>query len=311
MKSINKLIDLCFLTRPIILVPVWGFCAFGLHIPKNSLLLGLTVKEALLIMAFSMSYAAVYVINQMADYEVDKSNRGFPLLVKSDISMKEAGITAFLLSLTSISVPLALKNPQIALLSTIGVILGMIYSCKPFSFSGRPFLDFLTNAVFAFMAVAAGWCAHGGILNDPQLFVSALPYFLLMCAGSISSTLPDMLGDKNHNKVTTPVFLGAKKANLLATLCIILAAVSSGLLSDQLAFWCAAMATPFYILYILYPSSMTMELTYKAGGALTMMAAGLVIPVLFPLGLLVFFATWLYFRKRHNVAYPSLVADGS
>ncbi len=304
------MLDLLFLTRPIILVPVWAFTAFGMFNYTGRFLLNPSPSQFVLMTALSLSFASVYVINQMADYEVDKSNGGFPLLVKGNISMKAAGLCAFLCALVSVAVPLIMGNKSVVLFSALALILGIMYSCKPFSFSGRPFLDFLSNALFAFFAFGSGWCITGGNLADSELYKTALPYFLLMCAGSISSTLPDMPGDREHGKITTAVFLGPKTANILALTALVLASITSALSSDQLAFWCAVAATPFYILYLVHPTSATMELTYKAGGGLTVVASMLALPALIPVGILVFFSTWLYFRKRHHVTYPSLVADG-
>ncbi|MFP4163192.1 MAG: UbiA family prenyltransferase [Chitinispirillaceae bacterium] len=308
-RKLIRILDLVFLVRPIILVPVWAFTAFGLFGYSRRVLISPPLSHFILMAALSLSYASVYVINQIADYEVDKSNGGFPLLIKGDIPIKSANICAFLCALISVLVPLVMKNMAVVLFSALTLVLGIMYSCKPFSFSGRPFLDFLSNALFAFFAFGSGWCMTGGTLSDTGLYTTALPYFFLMCAGSISSTLPDMSGDKNHEKITTAVFLGADRANYLALGALIMSAVLSTMSSDQLAFWCAVLATPFYVLYAVHPTDTTMELTYKAGGGLTVLASTLVLPVLIPIGLLVFFSTWLYFRKRHHVTYPSLVSE--
>ena len=311
-KSILLIVDLFFLTRPVVIAPVWGFCAFGMYRFSGNLLNSPSVTCYLLILLYSMSVGAVYVINQIADYEVDKSNAGFPLLVRGNIPIRAAWVCAALCGLASIVGPLLLGNPSIAFLSVIAIIAGCIYSCKPFSLSGRPFFDFLTNAFEAFLAFATGWCVLGGGLSDPLLYKLAAPYFLLMCAGSIGSTLPDITGDRAHGKITTAVKFGPYAANLIA-LGALLAAVPVSILlcNDILALCCAAVAAPFYIIYIARPNAVTMELTYKAGGALTMFAAALAVPLILPAGIFIFFITWLYFRKRHNIAYPSLTPSAA
>ena len=303
------MIDLFFLTRPVVLVPVWGFSAFGIYCFKNALFSSLEFSHYLLMALYSLSVASVYVINQMADCEVDKSNGGFPLLARGNISMRAAGVCAAVCAVLSIVGPLAMKNVSVASLSAIAIAVGYIYSCKPFSLSGRPFFDFLTNSFEALLAFGAGWCVIGGSLFDPQLYKTAAPYVLLMCAGSISSTLPDMPGDKIHGKITTAVRFGAKKAHCAATAALMAAIPLSIQNSDQLAFACAALVLPIYILYLIYTSALTMELTYKVGGTITMIAAALAAPLIAVAGVFVFFITWLYFRKRHNVSYPSLVPD--
>ncbi|MDR2578651.1 MAG: hypothetical protein LBC70_07595, partial [Chitinispirillales bacterium] len=94
--------DLFFLTRPVIIVPVWGFCAFGVYGFGNKFFIHLEPSQYLLILLYSLAPAAVYVVNQMADYEVDKCNEGFPLLVRGNISMKAAGVCAGVCAMLSI-----------------------------------------------------------------------------------------------------------------------------------------------------------------------------------------------------------------
>jgi len=312
MKTVIHIIDLFFLTRPVVIAPVWGFCAFGMYRYNDKLFLFPDVTCYLLILLYSMSVGAVYVINQIADYEVDRSNAGFPLLVRGNIPMKSAWACAVVCAVVSIVGPLVMGNKQVALLSAIAIIAGCIYSCKPFSLSGRPFLDFLTNAFEALLAFAAGWCVLGGGLSDPMLYRYAAPYFLLMCAGSIGSTLPDISGDRAHGKITTAVRFGPRGANIIALACLALTVPAAILLStDVLALCCAAMALPLYIIYAVRPTAAAMEMTYKIGGALTMIAAALAAPLILPAGIFIFFITWLYFRKRHNISYPSLTPSAN
>jgi len=310
-KKIVLMIDLFFLTRPVVLVPVWGFSAFGIYCFKSELFSSLGFSHYLLMALYSLSVASVYVINQMADYEVDKSNEGFPLLVRGNISMRAAGGCAVICAVLSIAGPVIMGNVSVALLSVIAIAAGYIYSCKPFSLSGRPFFDFLTNSFEALLAFCAGWCIVGGNLFHNQLYIAALPYVLLMCAGSISSTLPDMPGDRLHGKITTAVRFGAKKAHCIATAALMIAIPLSILNGDLMALICAAAVLPIYILYLIRANALTMELTYKAGGTITMIAAALAAPLIAAAGFFVFFITWIYFRKRHKVSYPSLVPDSA
>ena len=305
------MIDLFFLTRPVVLVPVWGFSAFGIYCFRNELFSALDFSHYLLMALYSLSVASVYIINQMADYEVDKSNDGFPLLVRGNISMKAAGVFAGICAVLSIAVPIFMKNVSVAILSVIAITAGYVYSCKPFSLSGRPFFDFLTNSFEALLAFGAGWCIVGGNLFNLELYKTALPYVLLMCAGSISSTLPDMPGDKLHGKITTAVRFGAKKAHCIAVAALIAAIPLSILNNDPMALICASIVLPIYILYLVRANTLTMELTYKAGGTIIMIAAALAAPLIAAAGFFVFFITWLYFRKRHKVSYPSLVPDSA
>jgi len=346
------MIDLVFLTRPIIIVPVWAFCAFGM----THGVLGMyypSLHEYLLIFLYSLAPASVYIINQMADYEVDKANEGCPLLVRCNIPMKTAGIFAAVCALTSILGPIFMGHRVFAILALIAIIVGYVYSCKPFSLSGRPFFDFLTNAFEALLAFIAGIYInleglysitsrfdHIVLLFQPgaeYVYLYALPYLLLMCAGSISSTLPDIRGDRAHGKITTAVRFGPRAAHCIA-LGFVLAVIPVSLFIESLSMgfdnfdtalaafillWkrtvdnpamiCALLVIPAYIPYLLNSKkSIYMELPHKAGGAAVMLvAAATTSYLLLHAGIAVYFMTWLYFRLRHKVSYPSLKSGGT
>jgi 4-hydroxybenzoate polyprenyltransferase len=315
---IIKTLDCFFATRPLLLVPVWGYGILGLfravggnafgHWPFFSA--GKQLDVFLWIIVFSCSVSMVYVINQLADIEADKKNGGLPLIAGGIVSIKAAAITAVIAGVVSIAAPLAFCKYSIALLSAFSMVLGALYSCRPTRLSGRPYLDFLANALgFGIIAFGVGYVCGGKSLLTPRFFADALPYTLLMCAGSISSTLPDIAGDQSDGKITTAVKLGKKNAHTLAMLFIIAAGVSAGLGRDMVALVCSVAALPIYIAYAIKPHQNLEEATYKVGGAIMMLLCAVILPLLVPVALLLFFATSSYFRLRHKVKYPSLVPE--
>ena len=311
MKILKFLLDLFFLTRPVVLVPVWGFALFGLRL---SVAEPVEAVEAFAqILFFSLSVASVYVLNQIADRKVDEANGGFPLLVKTNISNKTAMIWAIILAVMSIVLPVLSGFPKIAVLSFLSLLVGFFYCFAPFSFSGRPVLDFLSNALgYGTIAFAAGWILGGGEINLG--FIRAmLPYFFMMAGGSISSTLPDFDGDKANGKNTTAVHFGKKTAHFIALGCIIASIVGAYYQSDFVAFSASAVAVVFYILYALnWQSQKLMEACYKVGGGISMLIIGVFYPILLISGAVIVLASILYFRIFYGVSYPSLLpAEGS
>ena len=313
-----KALDCFFSTRPLLLVPVWAYGIFGLfkaigpnafrHWPYFSA--GKQWSVFLWMIVFSCSVSMVYVINQLADIEADKKNGGLPLIAGGIVSIKAATITAVIAGAFSLAAPLIFGKFSIALLSAFSMALGALYSCRPTRLSGRPYLDFLANALgFGIIAFGMGYVCGGKSLLTLRFLADALPYTLLMCAGSISSTLPDIAGDQLDGKVTTAVKLGKKNAHTLAMLFIITAGVSAGLGRDMVALICSGAALPLYIAYAIKPHRKLEEATYKVGGAIMMFLCAVILPILVPAGLLLFFATSSYFKIRHKVKYPSLVPE--
>ncbi len=308
-----KLVDLIFLSRPVVLIPVWAFSLLGYVSSEQGYFMFGPAGEFLSVIfpvfLFSLSVGAVYIVNQIVDYDVDKENSGVPVLIRAGITQKEAGVTAVVLALVSL-LGIWLTLPYLIIWPVLALILGCVYNFRPFYFTGRPFFDFLTNALgFGVVAFGLGWSIRGeGALLSGPLFINAFPYFLLMCAGSINSTLPDMEGDRKEGKVTTAVLLGRRRANLISILLLCAALSLSVLTNDYIAFFCAASALPLYVIYQFVPENTgLMEATYKAGGAVTVVLSGVVFPWILPLYFIAVSLTVIYFRMRFNTVYPSLI----
>jgi len=317
MRLIVRGIDILFLARPIVIIPVWGFSVFGywcgLSAGRDFTVTLLWSREAFLhfyeMALFSLAVGAVYVLNQIADYEVDARNEGFPLLVKSGIARTTAYGYAGFLGCISIGIPLAALNYSLAIFSFCAILLGVIYSFKPVYLSGRIGGDFLTNATgYGIIAFAVGWHFVPERSMLSMLFIkAAAPYFFLMCGGSIGSTLPDVGADSELGKRTTAVVLGISRAHYLATLFVVAGAAAALINRDFIALIMALCALIIDVLYAVIRTKRLMEATYKVGGGIAMLLAGILYPVFIPCALFIFILTWLYFRVRHKISYPSLV----
>ncbi len=314
-RWVQSFFDGLFLSRPVLWIPVWGFCLFGYYraagvpfvVPARAPTGGLpTVDVGLWILLFSCVVGGVYVVNQMADRDVDACNGGFAPMAHGKVPGSVAIGAAAALGLLPLGLSCVFGRFEIAAACVAAGLLGLVYSCPPTRLSGRPILDFAANACgYGGIAFAVGWLLGGGALGS-QLVSSALPYLLLMSGGSISSTLPDYEGDRRCGKCTTAVWLGPGRAHLLAMLLVGLAAVAAVALSDMRALACAMAALPLYAVYLVHPSRRLMEATYKVGGAMTMLVVALSSLPFVMAALVVFAATRVYFQYRFGVAYPSL-----
>ncbi|MBD3343715.1 MAG: hypothetical protein GF401_01480 [Chitinivibrionales bacterium] len=317
-----KLIDALFITRPVVLVTVWGFSVLGYcrcffyyrSVPLSSLWQSAHFSSFFWMIVFSFSVAAVFVFNQIADYEVDRENDGFPLLINTGFSKQDAFLIASVFWGLSIAIIFFWGDPRLVYFSLLAGILGIVYSFRPFYFSGRPLADFLSNALgYGVVAFGVGWIL--ALPNNQLVFedylINCFPYFLLMCSGSISSTLSDIPGDKECGKITTAVYLGDHRAHLLATLLLAGAGVSAFFVKDLFVLIITAISLPLSIYYFFVKTRAVTEATYKVNGGLMMAAAGVLFPVFGLSGITIFIATRLYFSIRHKVRYPSLLPADS
>jgi 4-hydroxybenzoate polyprenyltransferase len=309
-----RFLDAFFLCRPVLLIPVWAFCFFG-YVSGRSSACGFSFAGAWSapphvagwIFIFSLAVGAVYVVNQIVDRNVDALNAGFALLIKGKIPVGVAWTTAGILALCAVVIP-SLYLPKIAIFSVAALVTGILYCVRPAYFTGRPFIDFLTNATgYGIISFGVGWYLATGALGS-RFAVSSVPYFLMMCAGSISSTIPDYAGDRDGGKMTTAVCLGTTYAHILATVALAAAAVWSCVIRDFFAATCSLASLPLYGIFLVFRASRhAMEGTYKGGYLVCMFVSFVAYPLLVPAALAVFAGTVLYFRLRHNVLYPSLL----
>ncbi len=316
-KFLARCLDTLFLARPVILIPVWGFSIFGYwcgHRVENTFAFSFLSSSNHFpafgpMVLFSFSVGAVYVFNQIADLKVDAENEGFPLLVRSGISRRTALWYALLLCSIAVITPLFTGDIPLSLFSLGTILLGIIYSFKPVYFSGRPVTDFLSNAFgYTVIAFGVGWYLSPQTEILSMHFLRAVaPYFLLMCGGSISSTLPDIPGDEACGKRTTAVMMGKIPAHCLTIVFIFAGGITALVTADVIAIIIALEFFIIDLLYLLKKTDILMEATYKVTGGIAMTLAGVVYPLFIPVAVAVFAATWLYFRLRHGVSYPSLV----
>lgn len=317
MAWLSKAFDAAFVSRPVLWIPVWGFAAFGYWRGRGGSGIGDIVRAGRSarwdvfgwVLCFSASVGAVYALNQIADRDADRGNGGFALLAHGGLPRRLAYGAAAVLAAVSVFLPLT-SRPTISILAVCALALGIVYSFPPCRFSGRPVLDFISNAVgYAVIAFGVGWSLSGRALLTPSFVSSSLPYFLLMCGGSISSTLPDIPGDTGDGKRTTAVVVGERGGRLIATAFMIAAALVAYWLRDAAALASLVVAIPLYLAHSCGGGQRLMEATYKVGGGAAMLVAGLLLPSMIPAALAVFLFTKLYFRVRFGVSYPSLVPD--
>ncbi len=316
MNPVLAVLDGLFVARPMLMTPVWGFCLFGYMrarayaaepLPPGGWP-GAPLRVLGEIMLFSCAVGSVYVMNQIADREVDGDNPGFALLAHGRLGRRLAAAAAAVYAVVPIAGGLLLGRWMLALFAAAALGLGVVYSFPPARFSGRPVLDFLSNAIgYGGIAFGMGWYAAGAGVSLCTL-CDAVPYVLLMAAGSVSSTLPDIDGDRRGGKRTTAVAFGPRRAHGLATGLLISSAAAALATGDVPAGVCAGAALPFYIAYAIRPTPILMEATYKVGGAAAMLIAALYVPVFAAAGLCTLLATRLYFRMRFGIRYPALAS---
>lgn len=318
------ILDALFITRPILWIPVWGYFLLGycravvvedLPSPLNFTLWGSRIPVLFNLRAegafpalimLTLAVASAYVLNQLADLKTDRENGGLPLIAKAGVSTGLAVAVTLALALIPLIFAVRVKGAVGAFL-LITTFINVLYNARPFYFTGRPYLDFLSNAAgFGLVAFGVGWAAAAGLSGEriPYYLREALPYFLMMVAGSINSTIPDSEGDRKTGKITTVVRLGTRNANLLSMAALVLAAWAGFKNRDLVALLVPAVSLPFFLKYHVTQRMKDGLFTFQVCGSFLMVLTVILVPPFLIWGLLVYVATRLYFRKRHGVDYP-------
>jgi 4-hydroxybenzoate polyprenyltransferase len=184
--------------------------------------------------AFLLAASAVFILNQYFDYENDRANnlkKDLPI-ASGDVSPRTA-LTLFFV-FTSVSLASAfLTDLSVFLLLVAFMLLGIGYSTPPFCFKSRPGLDVIVCGVGAgilpfLMGVQTAplltlqfefpWVVR----RYQDVLLTALPIFLVQCAGQIYQVVGDYEADALAKINTFAVKYGQKTALRFATISLLI-----------------------------------------------------------------------------------------
>jgi 4-hydroxybenzoate polyprenyltransferase len=295
--------DYIFLTRPILLVPVWAFLLLGYYRAGGKRFF-VDCDFITVLIAYTALIASVYILNQITDVASDSINKKHLLLAEGIIPVNNAYIEVIILLV--IAVLFCIRLPwYFIFLFLLSFLFGVIYSIPPFKFKARPILDLAINAFgYGFLNFTIGWMTQRSFSS--QTFFNALPYIFAVCAVFINATIPDIEGDKKSKDLTTGIFLGRDNAPILSAIFIFLCALTSIILRDWVCFIPAVVALPLFLLASVKKEIKYVLLSIRIGGPLLILITGIIFPYFLPLFLLVFIFLRIYYKKRFGIIYPSL-----
>jgi 4-hydroxybenzoate polyprenyltransferase len=187
----------------------------------------------LVLVSFSLATSAIFILNQYVDRENDRANdlkKDLPI-ASGEVSPR-MGLTLFfsftLISLTSVF----LIDISIFLLLLALMLLGISYSTPPFYFKSRPGLDVIVCGIGAgilpfFIGVQTAplltlqfefpWMVR----RYQDALFTALPIFLVQCAGQIYQVVGDYEADSRAKISTFAVKYGKKTALRFAAISLL------------------------------------------------------------------------------------------
>ena len=183
----------------------------------------------IVLVSFSLATSAIFILNQYIDRENDRANelkKDLPI-ASGEVSPR-TGLVLFL-AFTLVSLTSAfLTDLSVFLLLLALMLLGISYSTPPFYFKSRPGLDVIVCGIGAgilpfFIGVQTAplltlqfefpWMVR----RYQDALITALPIFLVQCAGQIYQVVGDYKADALAKINTFAVKYGKKTALRFAT----------------------------------------------------------------------------------------------
>lgn len=205
-----------------------------LGLSKSSFTLGNTNIFSFLFIPLSIVFAVMFliVINNLADYDIDKiSNKNRPL-VKSKINPEAYKKFAWPFLFLSLAFALII-NFKVFYLVLLFIGGFFLYSAPPLRLKRVPILAKLIIAASSLLLVLSGYVLiTGAVSGFPGIIVAIFLIGAALVANLID--IKDYEGDKQAGIKTLPVLLGLKKSKILIGVFMLLTYVSICFLSENL-----------------------------------------------------------------------------
>jgi len=231
----------------------------------GSVLFGVPPFEitAIVLFAFSLATASVFVLNQYFDREADRENE-----VKSNLPVASGRITprktlifSFLLVISCL-ILVFMTNVHVLPLFIVYLGLWTVYSTPPFRLKSVPVADFAISGIGAgFLPFLMGLGLSDPLIsNIPSIMLGAMPLMLIQCGGHIIQAVGDYEADRKTGVHTFVVRYGRKKSVIVAGFMFLIASFSPlvysvfGLLSYK----------HLFLFFILFPLSIPIIKRYAA-----------------------------------------------
>jgi 4-hydroxybenzoate polyprenyltransferase len=290
--------DLLFLTRPVLLGPVWVIYGAG------AVLAGGTPGIDLLFV--SLLVAGVYVHNQITDRDTDRANNKLPLLSGEYVQTREAWILT--VALWVIAGVWAITEGERGLLYLLAFLCGILYDAPQHPLKGRPWGGIVVNAAaHGTITFLAGWTSAGGFWIDGLL--ASIPYTAAVAGVYLATTIADTPGDEQAGKITLSVKHGVGSSAWCTMILTAVSTVAAIILTDWWMATAGLVATGWAASLAIRPKVPNAQRYVKAavGGLAILVAARWYL--LIPIAIATFIASRTYYHVRFGMQYPSIGAE--
>ena len=183
----------------------------------------LTLK---LVLAVTFVGFSIYFINDVMDFDYDLINKEFGNLTQAGRPLQSGAISKSIMIMFGVfsaffGLLLASSiNLQVLILQLIFLLLGVLYSTKPFRFKSRFFIKNLTISAGVMISILSGGLSLG-VLNTQILYLLTMNGFFSLVLTPVAD-IRDIEGDKKSGIKSIPIVWGPEMTIRL-TLSVIVA----------------------------------------------------------------------------------------
>jgi 4-hydroxybenzoate polyprenyltransferase len=292
--------DYFMLLRPSLFLPLWIFFLLGAHFGGGEI----SLRAAMIFVLYTLLMGGIYILNQIVDRESDRRNEKLFLLSEDYIPLRNAYIEMATLFVLSVLGSFFLGK-EVFIVFLISLFMGITYSIPPFETKGKPFLDIVWNASgYGLLAFIVGWLSAAA--PSGLMFIHGIPYFFAVAAVFVNTTIPDIEGDKEEDKITTGVFLGKEKTLLLGVFLDLIAVAISFLLKDYICLIGAGLALPIFLFAYFKPTKKSILFSFRAIPGILTILVFVITPIIIPLFALVLVVQKYYYKSKFDINYPAI-----
>jgi len=211
------------------------------------------------------------------------------------------------MAITIISISLInflLENIYLFIINSLYVLFcGYLYNYKPFCWKDLPLLGVFINVIGGLFLYLSGWVIAG--YGQWKAFVYVIPYLCAWGTVMLLTTIPDVKGDKLHDKITFAVRFGKNRTIRAATIWVLIGFIVAILNKDFLALYSIILSLPLFVIMLFKPTNVWIFTCIRY----PMLFIALLLCIKFPLFFIVLLVNYyfskVYYISRFGLDYPT------
>lgn len=326
MKQLLKPFDYFFILKPIMFFPVWVLFLSGYYVQnktepylhsEGNISNGVAAfGEDRLIwlgLAVTILMGAIFVLNQVMERKSSEAKSKFTFIAPEMLTPKSAFIESSILIVLTLCFSFFFFWKIGVLAFIILLLLGYLFNFSPFAWKDKLILALLAKLVTAFLLFGGGWFFNGRLSS--ALVIQASPYLCFFLSLLLFEAVENSPSDDSQGKSAFAEKFGFSTTLFVAVVLTVVSIAIAFILKDELIFYPALFALPFFLWAAISAKNCEVERSLKYAMVFLIIAIsfkwGILFKNYFFIGTVatIYFSAKIYYRLRFGVNYPTLAVE--